>query len=52
MLGYQYALSKRTNLWLNYSKITNEVACGYDFGANAGYRLDRLGALSAGRYWR
>ena len=35
-LGYQYALSKRTNLWANYSKITNGSGAAYDFDSNAG----------------
>jgi len=30
-IGYQYDLSKRTNLHLSYSKITNEALAGYDF---------------------
>jgi predicted porin len=30
-LGYQYDLSKRTNLHLNYAQIRNEALAGYDF---------------------
>ncbi|MCC6658271.1 MAG: porin [Rhodocyclaceae bacterium] len=35
-LGYQYALSKRTNVWLNYARITNGRGAAYDFDSNAG----------------
>jgi predicted porin len=33
-LGYQYALSKRTNVHVNYSDIRNDSLAGYDFFAN------------------
>jgi len=33
-LGYQFDLSKRTNLHLSYSQIKNDALSGYDFFAN------------------
>jgi predicted porin len=33
-LGYQFDLSKRTNLHLSYSQIKNDTLAGYDFFAN------------------
>jgi len=33
-LGYQFALSKRTNIHLNYSQIKNDSLAGYDFFSN------------------
>jgi len=56
-LGYQYALSKRTNLWVNYARINNERNAAYDFGANNAIGLGAgvnggtgtgIGALAAG----
>jgi len=34
-VGYQFALSKRTNLHLNYSQVRNEDNAGYDFFSNS-----------------
>jgi predicted porin len=33
-IGYQFALSKRTNIHLNYSEIKNQQFAGYDFFSN------------------
>jgi predicted porin len=33
-LGYQYAFSKRTNLFASYSKISNDALANYDYFAN------------------
>jgi predicted porin len=46
-VGYQYAMSKRTNLWLNYAKISNGAGAAYDFDSNAGIGMAAT-ALSAG----
>ena len=34
MVGYQYAMSKRTNMYLAYTKISNDALANYDFFAN------------------
>lgn len=47
-LAYQYSLSKRTNLWVNYSRITNSSGAAYDFAANAGIGMAGANALSGG----
>ncbi|MCC6658272.1 MAG: porin [Rhodocyclaceae bacterium] len=46
-LTYNYAMSKRTNVWLNYSRITNGRGAAYDFVANGGIGMGAT-ALSAG----
>lgn len=46
-LSYQYSLSKRTNLWANYSKVTNGSGAAYDFVANGGIGM-ASGALIGG----
>ena len=47
-IGYQYALSKRTNIHLNYSEIRNDALAGYDFFANTAGMTNGAGVASFG----
>lgn len=47
-IGYRYALSKRTSVYTDYARISNQKRAGYDFFAYAGINGSALPANSIG----
>jgi predicted porin len=45
-LGYRYAFSKRTSVYVDYAKISNKSRAGYDFFAYAGISAANLTAAN------